>query len=304
MPHVQANGLRIEYETFGNPQQPCVLLVMGLGMQMIGWPDDFCRQLAAAGYHVVRFDNRDIGLSTHMGHLGKPNLLWNIAKHSLGMKITAPYSLADMARDALGLLDALHIEHAHVVGVSMGGMIAQTLTGIAPERVLTLTSIMSTSGARGLPGPTPRAKAAILSRPPRGAYQPHKRDLLVEQYLGAIRVIGSPGFPMSDDAHRARIRRWLDRSIYPEGVLRQLLAVVQGPDRTPLLQRIERPTLVVHGKEDPLVPLACGRDTAAKIPAARLVEVPGMAHDLPPGVCEVLLHELIPHFRHDTGARS
>lgn len=296
MSHIHTNGLQLEYETFGNPQHQPVLLVMGLGMQMIGWPDPFCETLAAAGYHVVRFDNRDIGLSTHLDHLGKPNMLWNIARHKLGLPVKAPYSLADMAHDALGLLDGLGIRQAHVVGVSMGGMIAQLLTGLAPERVLSLSSIMSTSGAPGLPGPTPRARAALLSRPPRGAYQPQKRHLLVEHYLGTVRVIGSPGFPMSDEAHRARISRWLDRSIHPEGVLRQLLAVVQGPDRSPLLRQIDRPTLVVHGKEDPLVPLACGRDTAAKVPVARLVEVPGMGHDLPPGVCDILLRELTDHF--------
>lgn len=297
MPHVHSNGLQIEYETFGNPQHPAVLLIMGLGMQMIGWPDPFCEALAADGYHVVRFDNRDIGLSSHLDHLGKPNILWQIARHKLRLPVKAPYSLADMAHDALGLLDGLGIPQAHVVGVSMGGMIAQLLTAHAPQRALSLSSIMSTSGARGLPGPTPRARAALLSRPPSHAYRLEQRDRLVEHYLSTVRIIGSPGFPMSDDAHRARIRRWLERSIHPEGVLRQLLAVASASDRTLLLQGIERPTLVLHGKEDPLVPVACGRDTAAKIRGARLVEVPGMGHDLPPGVCYIMANELVQHFR-------
>lgn len=297
MPKIHANNLHIEYEFFGDPAHPTVMLVMGLGMQLVGWPDDFCQDLANSGYRVLRFDNRDIGLSSHLDHLGKPNLIWGLLKRRIGLPIRAPYSLADMAQDAVALLDALQIEQAHVVGASMGGMIAQLVAGIAPQKVLTLTSIMSSSGAPGLPGPTPRAQAALLKRPPKGSYHPAQRDRLVEHYLNNSRVIHSPAFPMSEDARRARIRRGLDRSIHPEGVLRQLLAIAQGPDRSPILQQIRQPTLVIHGKQDPLVPIACGRDTASKIPGARLVEIDGMGHDLPPGVCQLLVDALVPHFR-------
>lgn len=297
MPKIHANNLHIEYEFFGDPAHPTVLLVMGLGMQLVGWPDDFCQDLANSGYRVLRFDNRDIGLSSHLDHLGKPNLIWGLLKRRIGLPIRAPYSLADMAQDAVALLDALQIEQAHVVGASMGGMIAQLVAGMAPQKVLTLTSIMSSSGAPGLPGPTPRAQAALLKRPPKSAYHPAQRDRLVEHYLNNSRVIRSPAFPMSEDARRARIRRGLDRSIHPEGVLRQLLAIAQGPDRSPILQQIRQPTLVIHGKQDPLVPIDCGRDTARKIPGARLLEIDGMGHDLPPGVCQLLVDALVPHFR-------
>ncbi len=297
MPKIHANNLHIEYEFFGDPAHPTVMLVMGLGMQLVGWPDDFCQDLANSGYRVLRFDNRDIGLSSHLDHLGKPNLIWGLLKRRIGLPIRAPYSLADMAQDAVALLDALQIEQAHVVGASMGGMIAQLVAGMAPHKVLTLTSIMSSSGAPGLPGPTPPAQAALLKRPPKGAYHPAQRDRLVEHYLNNSRVIYSPAFPMSEDARRARIRRGLDRSIHPEGILRQLLAIAQGPDRSPILQQIRQPTLVIHGKQDPLVPIACGRDTASKIPGARLVEIDGMGHDLPPGVCQLLVEALVPHFR-------
>ena len=297
MPKIHANNLHIEYEFFGDPAHPTVLLVMGLGMQLVGWPDDFCQDLANSGYRVLRFDNRDIGLSSHLDHLGKPNLIWGLLKRRIGLPIRAPYSLADMAQDAVALLDALQIEQAHVVGASMGGMIAQLVAGMAPQKVLTLTSIMSSSGAPGLPGPTPRAQAALLKRPPKSAYHPAQRDRLGEHYLNNSRVIRSPAFPMSEDARRARIRRGLDRSIHPEGVLRQLLAIAQGPDRSPILQQIRQPTLVIHGKQDPLVPIDCGRDTARKIPGARLLEIDGMGHDLPPGVCQLLVDALVPHFR-------
>lgn len=297
MPKVSANNIHIEYEFFGDPSHPTVMLVMGLGMQLVGWPDEFCHDLAQSGFRVLRFDNRDIGLSSHLDHLGKPNLLWGLLKRRIGLSIHAPYSLTDMAQDAVALLDALNIEHAHVVGASMGGMIAQLVAGMAPQRVLTLTSIMSSSGAPGLPGPTPKAQAALLKRPPKAAYQPHRRDQLVEHYLHTGKIIRSPAFPMSEEARRARIRRGLDRSIHPEGVLRQLMAIAQGPDRSPILQNIHQPTLVIHGKQDPLVPIACGRDTANKIPSAKLLEIEGMGHDLPPGVCQLLVEAMVPHFR-------
>lgn len=296
MTHVAANHIELEYETFGDPADPAVLLIMGLGMQLLGWPEDFCRSLAAQGYFVIRFDNRDVGLSSHLDHLGKPKLLWAAMKHKLGLPIRPPYSLADMARDSLGLLDALHIQQAHIVGASMGGMIAQLLAIQAPQRTLSLTSIMSTTGDRTLPGPTKAAQIALLRGTPARLYHPAQREALIDFLQENWRVLHSPGFETASEMQRERIGKSLERSIYPQGVLRQLMAVVASPDRSPLLAHITAPTLVVHGSDDPLVPIACGRDTARKIPGAQFEEIPGMAHDMPPGVCARLVPLLAAHF--------
>jgi pimeloyl-ACP methyl ester carboxylesterase len=293
MPKVRANGIDIEYESLGDPSRPAVILIMGLGMQLVAWPDDFCQALADAGYRVIRFDNRDIGLSSHLDHLRTPSLPWFMIRHKLGFPVRAPYTLDDMAADTVGLMDALGIAKAHIVGVSMGGMIAQVVAGRFPERVLSLASIMSTTGARGLPGPTPAARNALLRRPPRGAYSPEHRDALVRHFVGVYKAIGSPGYPMTQEDMEIRIRRGLDRSIHPIGFIRQIMAIGASPDRSPMLRGIDKPALVVHGVDDPLVPIACGRDTAAKIPGATLVEVPGMGHDLAPGVCDRLLQALV-----------
>ncbi|GAA5785545.1 alpha/beta fold hydrolase [Chitiniphilus shinanonensis] len=302
MPRVNANQIEIEYETFGPPERPAVLLIMGLGMQLVAWPEDFCRALADAGFHVIRYDNRDVGLSSHLNHLGRPRLPWQMLKRALGLPLRPHYTLDDMTEDAVGLLDALGIRHAHVVGVSMGGMIAQLLAARWPERVLTLSSVMSSSGAPGLPGPTPAAQAALLRRPPRGFYRPERREDLVSFLQDTFHMLNSPGFPIDPALQRQRIREGLDRALNPVGSLRQIMAVAAAPDRSAMLAAIGAPTLVVHGLDDPLLPVACGRDTAAKIPGARLVEVPGMAHDLSPGVCDTLLQLLVPHLRREEAA--
>ena len=296
MPRAHSNQIELEYQTFGLPDNPPVLLIMGLGMQLLGWPDDFCANLARAGYYVIRYDNRDVGLSTKLEHAGRPPLLLNMLRHSLGLRIPAPYTLDDMAADAMGLLDALQIPKAHIVGVSMGGMIAQLVVTHAPERALSLTSIMSSTSAPGLPGPTVAARACLTRRPPRKAYLPEQREMLVQFMLNNLRVLQSPGFPTPDELAAERIRASLDRSMYPAGVLRQLLAVVSAPDRSSLLAAIETPTLVIHGVNDPLIPVAAGKDTADKIPGAQFVPVHGMAHDLAPGVCARLEALLVPHF--------
>ncbi|TJZ64362.1 alpha/beta fold hydrolase [Chitiniphilus eburneus] len=297
MPRIAANDIDIEYDTFGQPDRPAVLLIMGLGMQLVAWPEDFCRALADAGFYVIRYDNRDVGLSTHMHHHGRPRLSWHMFRRAIGLPLRPRYTLDDMAADAIGLLDALQLRQAHLVGVSMGGMIAQIIATRWPERVLTLASIMSTSGAPGLPGPTPQAQTALLRRPPRAYYRPERRDDLVRFLQDTFHMLNSPGFPIDATLQRQRIRQGLDRALNPVGTLRQILAVAAAPDRSAALAGIRTPTLVVHGLDDPLLPVACGRDTAAKIPAARLVEVPGMAHDLSPGVCEQLLRHLVPHLR-------
>jgi pimeloyl-ACP methyl ester carboxylesterase len=293
---VLANGIGIEVEDTGADDtqsgRPAVLLIMGLGMQLVAWPAQFVQALVDSGFRVVRFDNRDIGLSQHFDDLGVPNLLWEGVKHRLGLAVNAPYSLHEMAADALGVLDALRISKAHVVGVSMGGMIAQRVALAAPQRVLSLSSIMSSSGAPYLPGPTPRALRALLSRPGRPG-----EEGIVDHYVKLFEVIGSPGFPLDKAALRDQVLIAARRSFHPAGTARQVTAVAADSRRADELTKLERPTLVLHGKADPLVPFACGHDTARRIPGARLVGIEGMGHNLPPGVVERLLEPLVPHLQ-------
>ncbi|MET0311775.1 MAG: alpha/beta fold hydrolase [Burkholderiaceae bacterium] len=286
---VQANGIGIEVEDSGG-SGPCVLLVMGLGMQLIAWPPAFVQALVDAGFRVVRFDNRDIGLSTHFDGKGLPNVLWETVKLRLGFGVRAPYTLEDMGRDALGVLDALGIGQAHVVGVSMGGMIAQRVALTAPQRVKSLTSIMSTSGARGLPEPRPHVIRALIGRPAGPG-----REAVIDHYIKLFGVIGSPAWPQPEAAMRERIGAGVDRSHHPAGTLRQLVAVAADTGiRAQQLGRITAPTLVMHGKSDPLVPFPCGEDTASRIPGARFVGIEGMGHDLPPEAVERVLQALVP----------
>jgi pimeloyl-ACP methyl ester carboxylesterase len=287
---VQANGLAFEVEDSGEAELPAVLLVMGLGMQLIAWPDDFVAGLRAAGLRVVRFDNRDIGLSSHLDHLGVPNLLWEGLRQRFGLAVRAPYALHDLALDALGVLDALGIARAHVVGASMGGMVAQRIALAAPQRVRTLTSIMSSSGARWLPGPRPRVLQALLARP-----RDRSEEAAADHAVRLFQLIGSPGFPTPPAQLRQRVLQAIRRNHHPAGSLRQLAAIAADAGRAAELPRIQAPTLVLHGEADPLVPLACGADTARRIAGARLVSIPGMGHDLPPGVVERLLPPLLAH---------
>ncbi len=291
---VEANGIAIEVEDTGPREdgRPAVLLVMGLGMQLIAWPAEFVRALIDAGLRVIRFDNRDIGHSQHFDHLGVPNLLWESVKQRAGLPVRPPYALHDMALDSLGVLDALGVARAHVVGVSMGGMIAQRVALAAPRRVLSLTSIMSSSGARYLPGPRPQVLAAFLSRP-----QGHDEEALVDHGVKLWKLIGSPAFPPDEVALREGVRAAVRRSFHPAGTMRQVAAVVADRRRADELPRIKAPTLVVHGCDDPLVPLACGHDTARRIAGARFVAIPGMGHDLPPPLLQRLLDSLLPHLK-------
>ena len=265
---------------------------MGLGMQLIAWPPEMVHALEAGGYRVIRFDNRDVGLSTYFDALGRPNLLWASIKYRLGLLPAAPYSLGDMAADAIGVLDALNIDQAHVVGVSMGGMIAQRVALAAPQRVLSLTSIMSTSGARGLPQAAPEVVRALISRPAgKGT------DAVVAHSVRLFQTIGSPGYPTPEPELRERVRASVLRAFHPVGTARQMLAVVADITRAALLARITVPTLVIHGKADPLIPLPCGEDTARRIPGARLVTIDGMGHDLPPEPLRQILDALLPHLK-------
>lgn len=292
----RANGIDLEVEDSGagldaqGRPRPVVLLIMGLGMQLIAWPPAFVQALVDAGYRVVRFDNRDAGLSQHFDALGKPKVLWAGLKYRLGWRIRPPYSVLDMARDALGVLDALQIDKAHVVGASMGGMIAQRLALLAPQRVLSLSSLMSSSGARGLPEASPEVTRVLMRRPGKGM------DAAIDHTVGVLKAIGSPGFPMGDAELRGIVSAAVRRSLYPVGIMRQMVAVLADSSRADeLAGLVNIPTLVVHGKADPLVPFACAEDTARRIPGARLAGIDGMGHDLPPGVALRLLALLIPH---------
>jgi pimeloyl-ACP methyl ester carboxylesterase len=290
---IRANGIDIEVEDTGadgrQAGRPVVLLVMGLGMQLVAWPPQLVQALVDAGYRVIRHDNRDIGLSQHFDHLGAPNIIWAALQHQLGFKPKSPYGLSDMALDALGVLDALKVQRAHVVGVSMGGMIAQHMALAAPDRLLSLTSIMSSSGARGLPEAAPEVRRVLMARPGKD------RAAIINHTVRLLRAIGSPGFPVEEALVRQRLGAALDRSWHPVGTQRQMVAIIADTgQRAPLLSRIQRPTLVLHGKADRLVPIACGEDTARRIPGARFVAIDGMGHDLPPGVVQRLLPEMLP----------
>lgn len=292
MPHVIANGLQIEVESLGDASRPAVVLVMGLGMQLIAWPDAFCQALVDAGFRVVRFDNRDIGLSQKI-EAPPANVPRAAFRYLLHLPIRAPYTIQDMALDTRGVLDALGIARAHLVGASMGGMIVQNLAATAPERCAGLTSIMSSSGDRALPWSDLRVLRLMLKRPPpKGDFEAQ-----LAHFVRLFRALSGPGFPIDEAALRARLQRSLTRSYHPAGTMRQLLAVVASGDRSALLRRIASPAWVVHGDADPLLPLPHGRDCAAKIRGAQLDVIPGMGHDIPPSLVPVLAERVIAHAR-------
>jgi pimeloyl-ACP methyl ester carboxylesterase len=261
-------------------------------MQLIAWPPAMVQAIADAGFRVVRFDNRDIGLSQHFDHLGSPSLIWEGLKFRLGWRIRPPYSIEDMAADTVGVLDALKIAKAHVVGVSMGGMVAQRVAVLAPSRVISLTSIMSSSGARGLPEASPAVTRVLLSRPAGKGVQ-----AAVDHTARLLKAIGSPGFPTPDAELREKVAAAAQRSFHPQGVVRQMVAIAADSTRAAALAKVTAPTLVLHGRADPLVPMPCGQDTAKRISGARFESIEGMGHDLPPGVVERLLAFMIPHFK-------
>jgi pimeloyl-ACP methyl ester carboxylesterase len=275
----QAGSVELAYETFGEPGRPPVLLVMGIGSQMINWHEDFCQALSL-GRFVIRFDNRDVGESQWLE--GVPDL----AAIAAGDTSSAVYTLDDMADDAAGLLDALGLASAHVVGASLGGMIAQTIAIRHPRRVRTLTSIMSTTGEPGVANPTEEAAAALMGPPAKS------REEQMERIVAVRRVIGSPGFPRDEEDVRERAGRAWDRGTNPAGFARQLAAVYVSGDRTEALRSLDVPTLVVHGEEDPLIPVSGGRATAAAIPGAELWTIPGMGHDLPRAMWPELIRRI------------
>ena len=276
MARAKANGIEIEYETFGSRTDPALLLIMGLGAQLTLWPETICEGLAAQGFFVVRYDNRDVGLSTDFDAWGMPDLMGAFAKLMKGETVDAPYQLSDMASDATGLLDALEIDRAHMVGGSMGGMIAQVIAATYPQRTRSLVSIMSTSGRPGLPLGKPEA-LAMLSAQPEGT----DREQLIAHGLKLRTVISGPGYPTEPAAMRALVERNIDRRYYPPGAARQYLAIMASGPRVDLLKTVTVPTLVLHGEDDPLLPVECGRDVAALVPGAKIETFPGWGHDVP-----------------------
>jgi pimeloyl-ACP methyl ester carboxylesterase len=293
MPIVAANGVDLAYDEVGDQKAPTILLIMGLGTQMIAWPEAFCQRLAQRGFRVVRFDNRDIGLSSKFESAAPVDVVAAFARAAAGKPVGAPYTLNDLAADAVGLMDALTIDCAHVVGASMGGMIAQVIAARYPDRTRSLVSIMSSSGNPGLPQGRPEAIAALLApRPDAG-----DREGIIAHGMRVYRAIGSPGFPTPDATLRVKVEQAADRSYYPAGVGRQLLAVLASGSRIDLLKEIRAPSLIIHGADDPLVPVEAGIDTARYISGAALRIIPGMGHDLAEGLIPILADAIADHCR-------
>ncbi len=295
MPEIDANGIRLHYESIGRDSDPPIVLVMGLAVQMILWPDPFCKMLAERGFRVVRFDNRDVGLSTHLNHLGTPNIPLEYARYLLGMRVRSRYSLDDMATDTLALIGQLGLSRVHLVGASMGGMVAQNLAASVPARVASLTSIMSTTGRRSLPKAKWLAMRAILTPPAKRG----DTEGAITRMMHVLRVIGSQTYPPDETRLRDICERHVRRSYNPAGAARQLVAIAAAGDRTRIVRQIKVPTLVIHGDQDPLVPYPAGLETARAIRegggSANSVIVEGMGHDLPEPLWPRLVDEIVAH---------
>jgi pimeloyl-ACP methyl ester carboxylesterase len=292
----KANGIELCWDSFGDSADPPLLLIMGLASQMIAWDEEFCAAIAARGYRVVRFDNRDVGRSTRLVEAGVPDVGAAMMAALRGEPVAAPYTLSDMANDAVGLLDGLAIDRAHVVGASMGGAIAQTMAIEHPERLMTLTSIMATTGAPGLPPPTPEAMA-VLFKPP-----PVDEASYVESYGQTWRVLRAGSVPEEEARDPERARRLFARGLNPAGTARQLAAICASGSRQAALRSVRVPTLVIHGEADPLVPLACGIDTARSVPGARIETIPGMGHALVRSAWPRMIDAIVAHARRGVAA--
>ncbi len=281
----------LAYQSIGRASDPALLLVMGLGGQLIHWPDEVVVALCEQGFRVIRYDNRDVGLSTWRQPPDEANLTFEVLRYKLGLPVSAPYSLTDMAEDGLGLMDALHIDQFHVLGASMGGMIAQHMAAMAPQRVESLTLIMTSSGAEGLPAPS-EALVRLLAR--RGA---PNREVALEQQADLLAALGSPA--VSDDRqallHQAAVS--YDRAFNPEGVKRQIMAILAEPSRVALLNQLRVPALVVHGTADPLLPVMHGVHLAAHLRGSELILIPGLAHRFQEAFKAPLLAAVLPYLR-------
>lgn len=293
MPQANANNIRIEYETFGASSDPTILLIMGMGMQMIAWPELFCRELAAQGFHVIRYDNRDTGLSTKFDGVKVPGIASLLIRHTLRWPIRVPYTLRHMADDAVGLLDSFGIEKAHVIGASMGGMIAQNVAAAHPERLHSLVSLMSTSGNRSLPRTDPVVTRHLFRSRPDSS----NREAVIAHNMRSMELIGSPDFPVDEESRREMATMSYDRSFYPAGFARHVAAIVQDGDRRPRLRTIKTPTLVIHGREDLLVPVAGGIDTAEHIAGSQLEIIDGLGHNLPTEIWPQVIGLMAEHAR-------
>lgn len=287
MAQAQVNGITIEYEVHGAPDAEPMLLIMGLGAQMTRWPPALYEKLVARGFRVIRFDNRDVGLSQKFS--GAPRIDEVIAAMTRGEAPNIPYTLDDMAADAVGVLDHLGVERAHIVGASMGGMVGQLVAADYPARSLSFTSIFSTTGNPALPRSTPEALAVIMTPAPNPN---HNIDAYLDHMVRNARTIGSPGYPIDENLLRERLLADVRRAYEPLGVARQIAAVTASGDRRAKLAKIMAPTVVLHGDSDPLVPVEGGRDTAANIPGAELRIIPNMGHDLPPALYDTIVEAI------------
>jgi pimeloyl-ACP methyl ester carboxylesterase len=285
-------GIEIFYEDHGDPSHETILLVMGLGAQLTLWPDEFVDALVSEGFRVIRYDNRDIGLSQKMEGARAPSLPIQLLRKKIGFPAKVPYTLTDMAHDGIGVLDALDIPAAHVVGASMGGMIAQLMAVHHGHRLLTMTSIMSTTGNGKLPQAEKHAMEALIA-----PLKSMEEESLVAHGLNVAKNIGSPGFPFDPEAQRERVLRNIRRSVYPAGLPRQLAAIIDDGCRRARLADVRVPTLVLHGEDDPLVKLEAGEDTARHIAGSRLVTIPGWGHDIPPPLVPRVAGEIVAHAR-------
>jgi pimeloyl-ACP methyl ester carboxylesterase len=286
---VKANGIELAYDTFGEPGSPPMLLIMGLGCQMIDWKDEFCSLLAGSGFRAIRFDNRDVGQSTIFHDAGHPSIDAMLAAMGRGERIAAPYLLSDLVADTVGLLDALGIEKAHVVGLSMGGMIAQLLAADHPDRALTLTSIMSSTGEPGLPASMPEAWACLTER------LETELEPFIAQYLRKWQVYCGPRYPFDPNAGKDHAVRVFARGVHPAGRDRQMAAILASGSRKAALARVSCPALVIHGASDPVVRIEGGRATARAITGAELLTIEGMGHDLPKAVWPAVVDAIARH---------
>ena len=286
---VAANGIELAYDAFGAPKAPVLLLIAGLGCQLISFDERFCTRLARRGYRVIRFDNRDIGLSTQLDLLKVPNVRKLLVLKAIGFRVRAPYSLHDMAADTIGLLDALKVRTAHLVGVSMGGAIAQEAAIHWPQRVRTLTSIMSSTGDAGIPGPTAEALEILMTPSPK------EREAFCSDYRRRWIALRGAGHPEDEARDAALAERIFDRGLYRPGLARQLAAVLAAPGRRKALGGVKAPALVIHGDADPLVHVAGGHATHAALPGAELLVIPGMGHALPQRHWPVIIDAIARH---------
>lgn len=297
---IYANGIKVEVEVEGPENGIPVLLVMGLGAQLTYWPVPFMSALHDAGFRTIRFDNRDIGKSEKMHGKRTPNLMLQISSRRLGLRGLAAYSLKDMAKDAVSVLDALGIAKAHIVGVSMGGIISQIIAGKYPKRVLSFTGIMTTTGNRSLPGPS----KDVLMKVFKSSDMPLSRDAAIDKALGIWDVIGTKDSGWTDGEVRARVENSFDRSYYPSGTARQVSAIIETGDVRKWTRKIKVPSLIVHGKTDPLVPVSGGKDIAKNIAGSELMLLDDMGHDLPKKYLGPITNAMIAHFRSATEQKS